>query len=112
MDSLRDDLSAAIGARRELGRDYEPEVVDSFLERVDRRIDERVESRVRQGAPPGPATDRAHGTGLAVASLALGIPLSAIAGEFGDLPGLVSAWLGIVGVNVVQAWGRRGGPRP
>lgn len=112
MDPLRDDLSAALGARRELGRDYESEVVDAFLERVDRRIDERIDARVQQRAPRESGSgDWPYSIGLAAASMALGIPLSAIAGGIGDLPGLVTAWVGIVGVNVAQAWGRRAGER-
>lgn len=48
----------------------------------------------------------------------LAIPLSAIGGGVGHLPGLITTWLGIVGVNVAQVlrtqpglFGRRGSSR-
>jgi NAD(P)-dependent dehydrogenase (short-subunit alcohol dehydrogenase family) len=46
----RDDLSAAIGARRELGADYEDAVVDSFVARLDQPIAERVDQRLPSGS--------------------------------------------------------------
>ena len=44
---------------------------------------------------------------LGIVSLGAGIPISGIAGGYGDVPGLVVAWAGIVGVNAVFAWGNR-----
>ena len=45
---------------------------------------------------------------LAIVSLALGVPLTAISGEMAGLPGLLIAWVGIVLVNVIYGWSRRG----
>ncbi|MDP9433223.1 MAG: hypothetical protein M3P91_11055 [Actinomycetota bacterium] len=39
--------------------------------------------------------------------MGFGVPLSALTGGVADLPGLLVAWTGIVGVNVAAAWGRR-----
>jgi len=44
----REDLQAALGARRELGPEYEDAVLDSFLERVDKSIEARVDARVAE----------------------------------------------------------------
>jgi len=44
---------------------------------------------------------------LAITSLGIGIPLSAIAGGTAGLAGLVVAWIGIVGVNLAFAWSQR-----
>jgi hypothetical protein len=41
--------------------------------------------------------------GFGIVSLVLAVPLSAIGGGVARLPGLLIAWAGIVGVNVVQA---------
>ncbi len=49
---------------------------------------------------------------LAIVSMALGIPLSAIASSTAGLPGLLVAWVGIVLVNVVYSSTHRHGPRP
>lgn len=53
-----------------------------------------------------PAADRTSFV-LALLSMVMGIPISAIASGNAGLPGLLVAWIGIVLVNVVYAWGRR-----
>lgn len=112
---LKKELNATLQARRELGEEYESALVDSFLEKVDQRIDGAVERRVRRqlaerqttaarGSRAPKATDSwGERFGFGIVSLVLAVPLSAIGGGVGHLPGLVVAWLGIVGVNVVQA---------
>src|SRR4029077_1001819 len=44
----RDDLTAALGARRELGDEAEREVLESFLDRVGTAIDARVDQRLAE----------------------------------------------------------------
>lgn len=112
---LKKELDATLQARRELGEDYESALVDSFLEKVDQRIDGAVERRVRRqlaeqqmtvarDARSPKATDTwGERFGFGIVSLVLAVPLSAIGGGVAHLPGLVAAWAGIVGVNVVQA---------
>lgn len=56
--------------------------------------------------PANPTTDRTSFV-LALVSLVVGIPISAISSSISGLPGLLIAWIGIVLVNVVYAWGRR-----
>lgn len=43
---------------------------------------------------------------LAIVSLALGIPLTAIAAHYSEF-GLILAWVGIIAVNALYAWGGR-----
>ncbi|MER8099900.1 hypothetical protein [Kitasatospora sp. NPDC094016] len=119
-DDLRRDLDAALHARKDLGKEYEPELVDSFLSRLDARLDARVERRVaermddyepahrRRPHHQGPGPGRS-GNRLAVISLALGIPLTAIAAspQGGGFYGLLVSWAGIVGVNFAAAFGNR-----
>jgi len=112
---LKKELSATLHARRELGSEYESALVDSFLEKVDQRIDGSVERRVRRQLAEhqmvtardsrGPKSTDTFGErfGFAIVSLVLAIPLSAIGGSMADLPGLIVAWAGIVGVNAFQA---------
>ena len=58
--------------------------------------------------PVAPAAKQNHGVlALAITSLGVGIPLTAIATAEAGLGGLVVAWIGIVGVNAVYAWSRR-----
>lgn len=110
----REDLQAALGARRELGPEYEDAVIDSFLERVDKSIQARVDARVAERAgdrgqvarrPSQRGTD--SGLVLGIVSLCTGIPISGIAGGTGEVRGLVVAWAGIAVVNLAHAWGRR-----
>ncbi|NJP68641.1 hypothetical protein, partial [Streptomyces spiramenti] len=119
---LAQELAAAVETRRELGAAYDEELVDSFVEKVNLRIDATVDKRVRRrlaeqqlpvgarGGGPGRAEPRGPGgpLGLAVASLLLAIPLSAIAASHVGLAGLFVAWSGIVGVNACYALSRRG----
>ena len=56
-----------------------------------------------------PGTKQNHGVlALAITSLGVGIPLTAIASAQAGLPGLIVAWVGIVGVNAAYATSRRG----
>jgi hypothetical protein len=113
---LKKELNATLQARRELGDEYESALVDSFMEKVDQRIDGAVERRMRRqmaeqqmvvargSRSPKPPTDSfGERFGFGIVSLVLAIPLSAIGGAVAHLPGLLVAWIGIVGVNVVQA---------
>ncbi|PNG18964.1 hypothetical protein C1J00_28285 [Streptomyces cahuitamycinicus] len=127
---LKKELDATLHARRDLGEEYESELVDSFLEKVDQRIDGAVERRVRRqlaeqqmqttrdSRSPKAMDSWGERFGFGIVSLVLAVPLSAIGGGVGDLPGLLVAWAGIVGVNIVQAartnpnlFGRRKSPQ-
>src|SRR5512133_1256602 len=43
----RDEVQAAIEARKELGAEHEPALIDSFVERIERRLSERAEESER-----------------------------------------------------------------
>ncbi|GAA1181034.1 hypothetical protein F4556_004427 [Kitasatospora gansuensis] len=113
-DDLKQDLDAALQTRKELGKEYETEIVDSFLTRLDSRIDAQVDQRVADRlAQHGVEGGRRGGRGLTGAgrlpliSLGLAIPLTAIsAGE--HLPGMLVCWAGIVGVNFAAVFAGRG----
>lgn len=99
MGETRDELEAAIAARAETGAELEPHVIDGFVERIEKRIDERA----RELAPK-----RKRGgvdTGLALGSMALSIPLIAIAGGIAGLAGIAFVCAAIVLVNIIAARG-------
>ncbi|MEU9185263.1 hypothetical protein AB0D14_11980 [Streptomyces sp. NPDC048484] len=113
---LKKELNATLHIRKELGEEYEPALVESFLEKVEQRLDGAVDRRVRRQlaeqqmvvardarSPQGSSDSWGERFGFGIVSLVLAIPLSAIGGSVADLPGLLVAWAGIVGVNVVQA---------
>ncbi|GAA5000646.1 hypothetical protein GCM10025734_35770 [Kitasatospora paranensis] len=109
-DDLARDLDAALQTRKELGKEYENEVVDSFLARIDSRLDARVEQRVAERLGEAGA-ERPRGnphTKIQVLSLVMGIPLSGVAAGTAGLAGLVVCWAGIVGINLSSALAGRG----
>lgn len=98
----RGELTAALHAREELGERLEDEVVDSFLDRVERAIDSRVDARLQGRLPMrrgGSGETDVGGVWLALGSLGMGIPLTAIAASASHLPGIIAVWAGIAIVN-------------
>ena len=97
----RDELEAAIEARRELGRERERDVVDSFLDRVEKEIDARVDERLaRRGGPPARHTGSDWGfVFLAISSLGIGIGATGAATGTDHAWVAAFAWLAIVLVN-------------
>ncbi|RRD05210.1 hypothetical protein EII34_07715 [Arachnia propionica] len=116
----KSEFEAVLKARQDLGPEMEPALVDSFAEKV------LAEVRRQQGQTTGPLT-RAHeqqfgvvpgrqrkaektqSTILAVISLALAIPLTAIAFSTGGFFAGALAWVGIVMVNFAAALNNRRG---
>ncbi|MEU8774590.1 hypothetical protein [Streptomyces sp. NPDC048606] len=105
---LKKELVATLDARRELGPEYEPALVESFVEKVDtqvrRRLAEERLSSARGGGAPAWAAEGglAERFGFAVVTLVLAVPLSAIGAAQAGLGGLLVAWAGIVGVNLAH----------
>lgn len=112
-DVDRQDAEAVLAARRELGPAYDDALADSFAERVERAIAVRVDARLAQQQARDQAQlseERRRGGGqltLGLTSLALGIPISGIAGGTAHVAGLAVAWGGIAAVNVAYAWQHR-----
>ncbi|MCY0927203.1 hypothetical protein OTB20_13490 [Streptomyces sp. H27-H1] len=107
---LKKELSATLDARRELGAEYEAELVDSFVDKVDTQVRRRLaEERLaaargtHRGAADFPDGNFGERFGFAIITLVLAIPLSAIGAAQARLSGLVVAWIGILGVNYVHA---------
>jgi len=104
-----DEIRAAAETHSELGPEYQAAVIESFLDKVGREIDARVDERLADARlPRGRGLARAPRQrspfALAVISLVLGIPLSAIAVAAGSRPvglgGLVVIWVAIALINV------------
>jgi hypothetical protein len=105
MSVPRDELEAAVEARRELGPAHEPEIIAGFLERIERSIDQRVDERLaerRDAAPRKRDPDYA----VTFVSLGVAIPLLGIGGGIAGLAGIVVVCLALVLVNAI-VWLRR-----
>ena len=97
------DLAATLQARRDLGPDYDDALASGFLERLDRGLDARIDARLAE-QPEG----RDGALPLAIVSMALGIPLTAITGAaMQSVLAVLIVWIGIVGVNVAYARSRQ-----
>jgi hypothetical protein len=104
-----EEIRAAAEAHNELGPGYRDVVIESFLDKVGREIDARVDARVAQqqvGQPPGRYGRGQSGSpmALAIVSMALGIPISAITVSAGSHPagfmGLLVVWIAIAVINI------------
>lgn len=111
----RDEAQAALSARRDLGQEYEPEIVDSFVERIDKAIDERVSEAVeRRSGKAWKSKDLSKAAemhmkfslSLAIVSLCLSVPLTAVVAGVG-LEAILLVWVAIVIVNVAYNLGNR-----
>lgn len=117
-DELKKDLGAALAARKDLGDEYESALVESFLAKLDAKLESQVERRVRRelaeqamdhhrdSLERRPRRGGGRGwrrSGMAVSSMVLAIPLSAIGAVNAGLPGLLVTWAGIVAVNAANA---------
>ena len=107
-----DEIRAAAETHRELGPEYQSAVIESFLDRVGREIDARVDARLAAAqvpAKPAKQSRERSPLALAIVSMCLGVPLSAIAVAAGTnppgFPGLLVIWIAIAVINV--AYSRR-----
>jgi len=106
-DIPRDEVASAMAVRQELGKEYEPEVIEAFAERLEKIIDARIESRLGQQQPlvvrgrqPDPTV------WIALGSIALGFPITGVAmrgGGAGGVIATIAAWGGIVTINILHA---------
>ncbi|WP_283138984.1 hypothetical protein [Rhizohabitans arisaemae] len=106
----REQIRAAAETYRDLGPAYRDAVIDSFLDRVGREIDARLAS-IQADQPPARSKRRLAGSprSLAIWSLILGTPISAIAVGAGERPagvlGLTVVWIAISAINIAYAVG-------
>jgi hypothetical protein len=102
-----DEFRAAAEVSRELGPEYDQAVVESFLERLGPEIDARVDARVAQELQAGAGQPHTPSMKLAITSMALGIPLTAIVTSSdanpAGLAGVLVIWLAIAVINVAYA---------
>jgi len=104
-DLLREELEATFNARRELGSELEPQLIEGFLERTGKALDARVDARL--AGKELPDTGSHVPVGVALGSLGIGIPLTGAAGGTVGFAGVLVVWIGIVLVNFAYALGNR-----
>ena len=96
-EPTRHELEATVAARRELGPAHDKELIDGFLDRIEKEIDRRVDERVASRVPA-----RKGGSPLHPANLAICIPIVAVAGGVGGgLPGVIAAFIALAFIFLV-----------
>jgi hypothetical protein len=94
----REELEAAIEARKELGAEMEPAVIDAFVERIERRLaarDEDSERALRRR--------REHQKELILGAMGISVPLLLFAGIFTGLPGVIAVCAVLAVIALVTA---------
>jgi hypothetical protein len=94
---LKQELHAAMEARKELGDEMEPAVIDAFVARIERRLADRTGESER-----ALARRREHQKEMTLGSMAISIPLLAIAAIFTGLPGVVAVCVALAVIAIVS----------
>ena len=98
--TAKHELEVTLAARRELGSDHDDQLIAGFLDRIEHELDRRVDERVQRV----PAKRR--GSPIHPGNIAVCIPIVAIAGGIGKLPGLIAAFIAIAFVFAVAEFRR------
>ena len=94
----RDELEAAVEARNELGAEMEPALVDSFVERIERRLADRTEESERSLK-----RKREHQKEMVLGAMGISVPLLAIAAIFTGLAGVIVVCAALAVIAVVSS---------
>ena len=94
MTAQDEELRAAVAARKELGDEMEPAVVDAFVERIERRLGDGEAALKRK---------RDHQKEMVLGSMAISIPLFAIAAIFTGIQGVVAVCVALAVIAIVSS---------
>ena len=98
----RDELKAAIEARRELGADLEPQVIDTFVERIEERVERRLAAREVENEQ-ALKRKRDHQKEMVLGAMGISVPIFVIAAIFIGLAGIVAVAAVIAVIAIVTA---------
>ena len=90
-----EELHAALQARKELGDEMEPAVVDAFVERIERRLAEH-----------GTASERAlkqkrdHQKEMVLGAMGISVPLFVVAAIFTGLAGVIAVCVALAVIAI------------
>jgi hypothetical protein len=94
----RDELEAAIEARKELDADMEPALIDGFVERIERRLAERSTDSER-----ALKSKREHQKEMVLGAMGVSVPLLLIAAIFTGLAGVIVVCAALAVIALVSA---------
>jgi hypothetical protein len=99
-EEVERELEATVAARKELGPEHDEQLIQGFLDRIDGEIDRRVEERVARRRPQRPLVVNKE-------TIAIAVPVVAVAGIFGGHIGVVGALIALAVVFVALSASRR-----
>ena len=91
----QDELRVLLAARRELGDEMEPAVIEAFAARMERLLADRADQRERVLK-----RRQDHQKEMVLGSMAISIPLLAIAAIFTGLPGVVAVCVALAVIAI------------
>jgi len=94
----RDELEATIEARKEVGSDMEPALIDAFVERIEKRLAGRKEESEK-----ALKRKRDHQKEMVLGAMGISIPMLAIAAIFTGLAGVIVVCAAIAVIAVVSS---------
>jgi VIT1/CCC1 family predicted Fe2+/Mn2+ transporter len=94
----KDELQAAIEARKELGAEMEPVVIDAFVERIEQRLAERATESERSLK-----RKRDHQKEMVLGAMGVSVPMLAIAAIFTGLAGVIAVCAALAVIAVASA---------
>ncbi len=106
----RDEVESLLAARQELGSAMEPALVDSFAEKIVAEVRRQTQEQreIAERAEAGGKASTGAQLTLAIVSIVMAIPLTAIALGTGSAWMAVVVWIGIVLVNFAFTLRHRG----
>ena len=94
----RDELQATIEARKEVGPEMEPELIDAFVERIEQRLAGRAEESER-----ALKQKREHQKEMVLGSMGIAVPLLLFAAIFTGLAGVIAVCAAVAVIAVVTS---------
>ena len=94
--ALRSEVHSAIEARRELGEEMEPALIDAFVARVEHRIADRAAQNERELQ-----RKRNHQKEMVLGSMGISVPLLLFAAIFAGLAGIVVVCVALVAIAFI-----------
>ena len=104
--SLKEELAAALAARRELGEQYEDHVAAALAERINTLIDQRVQAAMDQTRKQAKSDSEAF-LKVAMPVLGFGVPLTIVGAIVAGANGFYAVLAMIFVINVLWLWRSR-----
>ena len=95
---MNEELRSAIAARKELGDEMEPAVIEAFVARIERRLADGEGERER-----ALKRKRDHQKEMVLGSMGISIPLLAIAAIFTGIQGVIAVCVALAVIAIVTA---------